>query len=66
MEKDGMEKEKNIIHMEYQNLKENILMEKEVEKGENIIQMEYQNLKENISLVKDGMEKGKNIMMKIY
>ena len=34
-----MEKEKNIIMMVYQNLKENIQMEKEMEKEKNIIMM---------------------------
>ena len=39
MEKDGMEKEKNIIFSMIQNLKENIKMEKEMEKEKNIIPM---------------------------
>ena len=40
MEKDGMVKEKNIIMMENQNLKEYISMEKKMEKEKNIIIME--------------------------
>ena len=47
MEKE-MEKEKNIMIMVNQNLKENILMEKEKGKEKNIMIMENLNLKENI------------------
>ena len=43
-----MEKEKNIIIMINQNLKENIQMEKEMEKEKNIFQEEEYYLKENI------------------
>ena len=43
-----MEKEKNMILMVNQNLKENIYLEKEMEKEKNIMIMENQNLKENI------------------
>ena len=43
-----MEKEKNIMMMENQYMKENIQMEKEMEKEKNIMMMENQYLKENI------------------
>ena len=48
-----MEKEKNIIIIVNQNLKENIYMEKETI----IIKMVNYNLKENIKMEKDGKEK---------
>ena len=51
-----MEKEKNIIIMVNQNLKENIYMEKEMVKEKNIIIMVNQNLKENIQMEENGME----------
>ena len=47
MEKE-MEKEKNIIMMENQNLKENIQMEKEMEKEKNIMKKVTYYLKVNI------------------
>ena len=50
-----MEKEKNMIIMENQNLKENIVMEKDgMEQEKNIMMMVNQNLKENIGMEKDG------------
>ena len=49
MEKDGMEKEKNMIIMVNQNLKENIQMELDgMEKQKIVIIMDNQNLKEII------------------
>ena len=49
MTKDGMEKEKNIIKMENQNLNDNTQMVKDgMEKEKNIMIMVIQNLKENI------------------
>ena len=47
MEKE-MEKEKNMLIMMNQYLKENIYMEKEMEKEKNMINMEGLFLKENI------------------
>ena len=43
-----MEKGKNMMKIIYQNLKENIYMEKEMGKEKNIMKMANQNLKENI------------------
>ena len=41
-------------------------MEKGMEKGKNIMNMVIWYLKENIEMDKDGMEKEKNIILKIY
>ena len=40
-------------------------MEKEMEKEKNIMKMGYYYLKENILMEKNGMEKEKNIMIKV-
>ena len=64
MEKE-MEKEKNMIKMEIQNMKVNISMEEEMEMEKNMIKREIQNMKVNISMEKE-MEKEKNILMVNY
>ena len=52
-----MEKEKNIIIMENQNLKESIQMEKEMEMGKSIMNLVNYILKENFQVEKE-MEMG--------
>ena len=65
-----MEKEKNIMKMEKQNLKGNTKMEIDgMEQEVNIMLMEIQNLKGNILMEKDGMELQLNMilmMAKLY